>query len=105
MVKRQLSDDEKRFCEKAIVQIEKRGKLIRPKVKYYDYMLTEGLRINYEEKYQEFLEIKKQINQELYTNDLKIVQLKDQITNGVEKIEMNKSHCKECGQEIQQEGQ
>ena len=82
MVKRQLTDDEKQLCSKAISQLEKRNNQIRPKIEYYNYMLSKGLQLNMEEKYDEMLQTKKQINQEVYTNDLKIIQLKDQI-NGV----------------------
>ena len=100
MVKRQLSLDEKRLCEKSVKQLEKRNSFIQPKIEYYDYMISKGLHINYEEKLQEFIGIKKEIIQEIYTNNLKFVQLRDQIQNGVEEIESKTNFCNQCGQEI-----
>mgnify|MGYP001604603224 FL=1 len=101
MGKRQLTDEEQKLCEKVIRQLEKRNTLIRPKIEYYNYMISKGLHINYQEKYDEFLAIKKEINQEIFTNDLKTTQLKDQILSGVEiKEKQEKTICSECGQEM-----
>lgn len=100
MTHRELTDEEKRACEKSIRQLEKRNSFILPKIQYYDYMISKGLYINYQEKLDEFLDTKKQINQEIHTNNLKIVQLKDQVQNGVEVIGEKKTFCNSCGQEV-----
>ena len=103
MTKRQLSSDEKKLCKRSIKQLQERSKLIRPKIKYYDYMLSEGLQNNAQEKYLEYLQIKKSINQELYTNDLSIIELQRQVQDGVEPKKQQKQNlCPQCGQEVKQ---
>lgn len=98
--KRQLTSEEKQVCEKAIVQLERRNKRIAPKIQYYDYMISKGLYLNYQEKHEEFLKIKRDINQELYENDFKILTLKGQISDGVEVNPNKKALCPQCGQEV-----
>ena len=106
MVRRELTSDEKSMCERAIQQLKKRNNIIAPKIKYYDYMLSEGLRINLDEKQQEFLDIKKQINEEVFENEQKIIILQSQVNEGVEVKETklnDKPLCPHCGQEVKTE--
>ncbi len=97
---RQLTSDEKRLCESSITRFNKRRKHIVSKVKYYTYMLSEGLMNNYKDKYDEFLKTKKDINEELYQNDMKMMIIQRQIQEGVEvKNKIKVKTCSECGQE------
>ena len=104
MTKRPLTDDEKKLCERSINRLKTRNNLIRPKITYYDWQLSQGLKIAMEEQYQIVLKSKREINEELYLNDMTIIQLQEQINNGVEiKKKTETKICKECGQEIVKE--
>ena len=103
-MKRKLTDDETKMCERAISQLKNRNSLIRPKIKYFDYQITDGLKGTMEEKYQEMLQKKKEIHQELFENDMKITVLRSQVQDGVEvKKKNDKEICAQCGQEIKQD--
>lgn len=98
---RQLNSEEKKLSEAGVKRLQRYRKQIASKVKYYDYQLSDGLRNNYEEQYQKMLSIKKQINEDIFHTDIKIIELERQINEGVE-IKLNikqKTICSECGQE------
>ena len=100
---RQLNSDEKKLCASGINRLQKHRTRIASKIKYYDYMLSDGLRNNYQEKYDEFLSTKKEINEDIFHTDIKITELKRQIQEGVE-VKLNikrKTICPKCGQEEQ----
>ena len=102
MAKRKLNSDEVKLCNRNIKKIQHRNNIIRPKVKHYDAMLSGVLHANYEEQYEEMLNKKRAINQELHNNDMVVLQLQQQIQDGVEiiKEEDKKQFCSECGQEV-----
>ena len=100
MVKRKLTSDEQKMCQRAVDQLKKRNSLIGPKIRHLDYMMVDGLRIGFEEQYQEILTKKTTINQEVYLNDLKIIELQRQIYDGVEIKKDKIIMCPQCGQEI-----
>ena len=104
MPKRKLTSDEIKFCERNIKFIKKRNSLIKPKIIYYDYQISHGLKVSMEEEYQKFLAKKKEINEELHRNDLTVIQLQRQIQDGVDVIKEKKKFCPKCGQEETENG-
>ena len=84
MSKRELSETEKRICNKMIVKFEKEVGHLKFLERYYDLMISEGLMWNYMEKIEQEKQKRKEILQDMQEAILKIVELKRQILEGVE---------------------
>lgn len=84
MVRRQLSEGEKRFVGKQIKRMRDELAHLHYLERYNDLMLNEGLRFNYMEKMREFRAIKGQIVGDIGINVQKISKLQEQLDRGVE---------------------
>ena len=84
MVRRQLTDIEKRICEKMIVKFEKEIGHLKFLERFYDLMVTEGLHWNYIERLEQEKAKRREVLQDLQEVMMKIVELKKQMLEGVE---------------------
>ena len=82
--KRELNQEEKTLCEKNIYKLTQRNNNLTYYVKYYNLMLTQGLKVNYEMQLAEFKQKLKDVNEEIHTNNLIIINTQKQIEEGVE---------------------
>ena len=57
-----------------------------------------------EEEHQKALDKKREIYEELHRNDMTIIQLQNQVQEGVEVKDKSKEYCSECGQEVKEDG-
>jgi mevalonate kinase len=85
---RELTDLEKKICEKQIKRIEESISHLEWLIKYNDLMLNEGLYRNYVEKVKEFKAQKQQLITDITNETEKIRILKDQINKGVDESDM-----------------
>lgn len=84
MVKRQLSDSEKKICGKMVDKMEKEIRHLKFLERYYDLMVGEGLYWNYLEKVEQEKGKKREILGDMQDVTMKIVELKKQMLEGVE---------------------
>lgn len=84
MSKRELSETEKKICEKMIVKFEKEIRHCKFLERYHDMMISEGCHWNYEERLKEQRNMKKEALEDMQEATLKIVELKKQLLEGVE---------------------
>ena len=84
MSKRELSEAEKKICEKMIAKFEKEVRHFLFLGRYYDLMISEGLHWNYMETLNQEKAKRRQVLEDMQENTLKIVELKRQLREGVE---------------------
>ena len=91
MVKRQLTDEEKNLCNRNIEFIKKEIEYGKAMIEYYDLQINKLLDLNIERKKAEFGDIQRQLKQQLELG-LKTIEItQDQVDNGVEIKDENKS--------------
>jgi len=83
-IMRQLTEEEKRICMKALDSRKDDLEWLAYQVMYYELMLKKGLEINYKKTLREFKQKKKEYENEFNAVNNIINQLQDQIRNGVE---------------------
>ena len=84
MSKRELSDTEKKICEKMVAKFENEVRHLKFLERYHDLMIGEGLYWNYLERVKESKMEKKKVVDDIQEAILKIVELKRQVMEGVE---------------------
>lgn len=84
MVKRQLSDEERKMNELAITREKKSLKLHEYNIKYNDLLINEGLQANFDHQMEVLKAQRAQANAEAKLSSEKIRVLQDQVDNGVE---------------------
>ena len=83
-MRRELSDEEKRLCEKNLRIISEREKDLEYHERYLDLMLSEGLEVNLKKQHADFRKQKKDINDERMELDETKLVLSAQLRDGVE---------------------
>ena len=89
MEMRELTDGEKRICEKQIKRMDSELKHVEWLLEYNQLMLDKGLRMNYEEKVREFKEQKNALMGDIQMILEKKRTMLNHIKNGVEVKERN----------------
>ena len=84
MVRRQLIEDEKNICIKALKKYKDASFILETKRIELDHMISRGLYCNYLERLQELKKRKRDICSELHEIDVGAVSLRDQLSRGVE---------------------
>lgn len=81
---RDLTDEEKKFCEKQVVRLNEEKSQLEWLIEYNQLMLNKGLRMNYEAKVRQVKEEQNVIDGDLKITLEKIRVLRKQIKEGVE---------------------
>ena len=89
MEMRELTDGEKRICEKQIKRMDSELKHVEWLLEYNQLMLDKGLRMNYEENVREFKEQKNALMGDIQMILEKKRTMLNQMKNGVEVKERN----------------
>ncbi len=84
MSKRELTDTEKKICEKMIVKFEKEMQHLKFLERYYDIMVSEGCYWNYQERLKENRDKKREVLEDIQESIFKVVELKRELLEGVE---------------------
>ena len=90
MTKRNLTEKEKKICERMISKFEKELVHLRFLIRYNDMMLGEGLYYNYLERIKEVKTSKNDTINDIQEAEFKIRELRIQIERGVEIKELKK---------------
>jgi len=83
-MKRQLNDEEKKFCMKRSIDIEKELEWMRYQIEYTNLVLTKGLRLNFIKQEKEYKVQLKEFESQLEQGIQTLKELKRQIREGVE---------------------
>ena len=81
---RQLSDEEKQIYLKSLKLFDDGKRRLQVKLKELDHMISEGLRVNFEEKLDELKRKKRELCSEIQELDVKILTAQDHLERGVE---------------------
>jgi hypothetical protein len=84
MVKRKLTDEEKRVYENKINDLKRDVSWLKNDLEYIDMMITGRARVTYERTIDAYEKQKRDLNNELELSQNKIKVFKDMIENGVE---------------------
>jgi len=83
-MKRQLSDEEKKFCMKRSIDLEKEIEWIRYQIEYANLILTKGLRLNFIKQEKEYKVQLREFESQLEQSEINLKELKRQIREGIE---------------------
>mgnify|MGYP001604232535 CR=1 FL=1 len=82
--RRQLSKEEKEICENQVLRLVEEVNKLKYLQKYATLLHDEGLEYSYKKQKEEYSEQLKNITADIKQNERKIVDLNEQIQNGVE---------------------
>lgn len=96
-MKRQLTAEEKKMCQKRSMGIEKEIGWCKYQLEYFELMLSKGLKMNFEKKEREFKAEKNDFEQQIRVGEETLKVIRKQVREGVDvkKIEEEKESKKE----------